>query len=103
MLEDRILSHQGVKRRQRPFSRELAEMVGSAVGYNTRAFVTFGEPIADSAAGIIIRVATCSSSRTSCAAGSARLQKVLPTHARRRGDEAVDDGRPISKGAWPAR
>jgi glycerol-3-phosphate O-acyltransferase len=45
VLEDRILSHQGVKRRQRPFSRELAEMVGSAVGFNTRAFVTFGAPI----------------------------------------------------------
>jgi glycerol-3-phosphate O-acyltransferase len=46
VLEDRILSHQGVKRRQRPFSRELAEMVGSAVGFHTRAFVTFGAPIA---------------------------------------------------------
>src|SRR6266540_5720377 len=30
ILEDRILSRQGVKRVQRPFSRELAEMVGSA-------------------------------------------------------------------------
>ncbi len=46
VLEDRTLAHQGVKRRQRPFSRELAEMVGSAVGYHSRAFVTFGEPIA---------------------------------------------------------
>lgn len=45
VLEDRILAHQGVKRRQRAFSRELAEMVGSAVGYHSRAFVTFGEPI----------------------------------------------------------
>jgi glycerol-3-phosphate O-acyltransferase len=45
VLEDRSLSHQGVKRRQRPFTRELAEMVGMAVGYKTRAFVTFGEPI----------------------------------------------------------
>jgi len=45
VLEDRILAHQGVKRRQRPFSRELAEMVGSAVGYHSRAFVTFGTPI----------------------------------------------------------
>jgi glycerol-3-phosphate O-acyltransferase len=45
VLEDRILSHQGVKRRQRPFSRELAEMLGAAVGYRTRAFVSFGEPL----------------------------------------------------------
>jgi glycerol-3-phosphate O-acyltransferase len=45
ILEDRILSRQGQKRSQRPFSREVAEMIGSAVGYRTRAFVTFGTPI----------------------------------------------------------
>jgi glycerol-3-phosphate O-acyltransferase len=45
ILEDRILSRQGVKRTQRPFSRELAEMVGAAVGYRTRAFVSFGAPV----------------------------------------------------------
>ena len=45
VLEDRILARQGVKRRQRPFARELAEMVGQAVGYRSRAFVTFGTPI----------------------------------------------------------
>jgi glycerol-3-phosphate O-acyltransferase len=45
VLEDRILARQGVKRSQRPFSRELAEMVASAVGYRTRAFVCFGAPI----------------------------------------------------------
>lgn len=45
VLEDRTLARQGVKRRQRPFTREIAEMVGSAVGYETRAFVTFGLPI----------------------------------------------------------
>lgn len=45
VLEDRILSRQGVKRTQRPFSRELAEMVGAAVGYRTRAFVSFGTPV----------------------------------------------------------
>lgn len=45
VLEDRILSRQGVKRVQRPFSRELAEMVGAAVGYRTRAFVAFGPPV----------------------------------------------------------
>jgi glycerol-3-phosphate O-acyltransferase len=45
VLEDRVLARQGVKRRQRPFARELAEMVRLAVGYRSRAFVTFGQPI----------------------------------------------------------
>jgi glycerol-3-phosphate O-acyltransferase len=45
VLEDRILAPQGAKRRQRPFARELAEMIGAAVGYHSRAFVTFGTPI----------------------------------------------------------
>ena len=45
VLEDRILAHQGTKRRTRPFGREVAEMVRYAVGYQSRAFVTFGEPI----------------------------------------------------------
>ncbi len=45
VLEDSILARQGRKGRQRPFTRELAEMVGTAVGYRSRAFVTFGEPI----------------------------------------------------------
>src|SRR5215468_10287667 len=46
VLEDRILAHQRSKKRQRPFSREVAEMVRYAVGYRSRAFVTFGAPIA---------------------------------------------------------
>ena len=46
VLEDHVLSRQRVKRTQRPFSRELAEMVRYAVGYRSRAFVTFGKPIA---------------------------------------------------------
>jgi glycerol-3-phosphate O-acyltransferase len=45
VLEDHVLAKQGVKRHQRPFSRELAEMVRYSVGYTSRAFVTFGEPI----------------------------------------------------------
>jgi glycerol-3-phosphate O-acyltransferase len=45
VLEDRTLARQGVKKSQRPFSRELAQMVGSAVGYQTRSFTTFGEPL----------------------------------------------------------
>jgi glycerol-3-phosphate O-acyltransferase len=46
VLEDHVLARQRVKRTQRPFSRELAEMVRCAVGYRSRAYVTFGKPIA---------------------------------------------------------
>ena len=46
VLEDHVLARQRVKRTQRPFRRELAEMVRCAVGYRSRAFVTFGKPIA---------------------------------------------------------
>jgi glycerol-3-phosphate O-acyltransferase len=45
VLEDHILARQGVKRTQRPFSRELAEMVRYAVGYRSRAYVSFGAPM----------------------------------------------------------
>jgi len=45
VLEDHVLARQGVKRSQRPFSHELAEMVRYAVGYRSRAFVTFGTPL----------------------------------------------------------
>ena len=46
VLEDHILPHQATgKRRSRPFGREVAEMVRYAVGYQSRAFVTFGKPI----------------------------------------------------------
>ena len=45
VLEDHILARQRVKKQQRLFSRELAEMVRYAVGYRSRAFVTFGAPI----------------------------------------------------------
>src|SRR6186713_1234344 len=44
VLEDHILARQRVKRRQRPFAREFAEMVRYAVGYRSRAFLTFGRP-----------------------------------------------------------
>src|SRR6266480_7425105 len=46
VLEDHILARQRVKKLQRPFTRELAEMVRYAVGYRSRAIVTFGAPIA---------------------------------------------------------
>jgi glycerol-3-phosphate O-acyltransferase len=45
VLEDHILARQATKRGQRPFRRELAEMVRFAVGYRSRAFVTFGRAI----------------------------------------------------------
>ena len=45
VLEDHILARQRVKRSQRPFTRELAEMVRYAVGYRSHAYVTFGRPI----------------------------------------------------------
>ncbi len=45
VLEDHVLARQRVKRSQRAFSRELAEMVRYAVGYRSRAFVTFARPI----------------------------------------------------------
>lgn len=45
VLEDHVLARQRIKRTQRAFSRELAEMVRYAVGYRSRAIVTFGRPI----------------------------------------------------------
>jgi glycerol-3-phosphate O-acyltransferase len=45
VLEDYVLARQKIKRGQRPFSREVAEMVRYAVGYRSRAYVTFGKPI----------------------------------------------------------
>lgn len=45
VLEDRVLSREALHRRSRPFTLEVTELVRQAVGYQTRAFVTFGEPI----------------------------------------------------------
>ena len=45
VLEDQTLAREGVKRRQRHFTAEVAEMVRYAVGYESRAFVTCGHPI----------------------------------------------------------
>ncbi len=78
VLEDFILSRQQVKRLQRPFSRELAEMVRYAVGYRSRAFVTFGEPIAvDGYDPHSRRDVLALAHRTRTAIG--QLVKVLPT------------------------
>ena len=46
VLEDHLLPHAVNRRRSKPFAREVAEMVRYAVGYQSRAFVTFGRPIA---------------------------------------------------------
>ena len=45
VLEDRMLPRAALKKRKRPFAQEVAEMVRHAVGYRSRAFVCFGEPI----------------------------------------------------------
>jgi len=45
VLEDRIVSRQAFRRTKQPFSQEVAEMARHAVGYQSRAFVTFGDPI----------------------------------------------------------
>jgi glycerol-3-phosphate O-acyltransferase len=45
VLEAGILAREATRHRSRPFTQELGEMIRHAVGYQTRAFVTFGEPI----------------------------------------------------------
>lgn len=78
VLEDHILARQRVKKTQRPFTRELAEMVRYAVGYRSRAFVSFG-------AGIPVNDYDASSRTDVLAltrhvrAKIAALYKVLPT------------------------
>jgi len=79
VLEDFILARQKVKRGQRPFTRELAEMVRYAVGYRSRTFVTFGTPIDPSAYDPQARrdvLALAHRLRDTIG----RLMKVLPTH-----------------------
>jgi glycerol-3-phosphate O-acyltransferase len=77
VLEDHVLARQGVKRTQRPFSRELAEMVRYAVGYKSRAFVTFGKPITIDVAPGSRRDVLDFANAVMAAIG--RLYKVLPT------------------------
>lgn len=45
VIEDFVLSRQRIKRVQRPFGQELAEMLRYTVCYQSRAIVTFGPPI----------------------------------------------------------
>ena len=77
VLEDHVLAKQGVKRAQRAFSRELAEMVRYAVGYRSRAFVTFGQPIPLGGVDAESRRAVLDLSHTVMAT-IGRLYKVLP-------------------------
>jgi glycerol-3-phosphate O-acyltransferase len=78
VLEDHVLARQRIKRSQRPFSRELAEMVRYAVGYRSRAFVTFGNPIEIDSIDATSRRAVLDLTHTVMAA-IGRLHKVLPT------------------------
>ena len=45
VLEDRVLAREAIRRRPRPFTQEIAELVRHAVGYQSRAFVTFSPAI----------------------------------------------------------
>ena len=45
VIEDFVLSRQRIKRVQRPFHQEQAEMLRYTVGYQSRSIVTFGPPI----------------------------------------------------------
>src|ERR1700704_746014 len=78
VLEDRILAHQSVKKRQRAFGREVAEMVRYAVGYRSRAFVTFGAPIAAGDRDVHSRTDVLELARL-VRARTGALYKVLPT------------------------
>jgi glycerol-3-phosphate O-acyltransferase len=78
VLEDRVLARQRVKRSQRPFSREVAQMVRYAVGYRSRAFVTFGRPIAIAGIDPDSRSAVLELARTIMQT-IGRQYKVLPT------------------------
>ena len=101
VLEDHVLARQRVKRTQRPFSRELAEMVRYAVGYRSRAFVTFGKPIAVDGIDADSRRAVLDLSHTVMAA-IGRLYKVLPTAVVASGDAPVDHA-PRARGSAPTR
>src|ERR1041385_5055756 len=78
VLEDHVLARQRVKRTQKPFSRELAEMVRYAVGYRPRAMVTCGKPLSLEGIDPTSRREVLDLAHTIMAA-IGRLQKVLPT------------------------
>ena len=78
VIEDHVLARQRVKRGQRPFSREVAEMLRFAVGYKSRAFVTFGAPISVDGVDPNSRRAVLDLAQTLMKTVG-RLYKVLPT------------------------
>jgi glycerol-3-phosphate O-acyltransferase len=78
VLEDHVLARQGVKRTQKSFSRELAEMVRYAVGYRSRAIVTFGKPLSIEGLDPTSRREVLDFAHSLMAAVG-RLHKVLPT------------------------
>ena len=78
VIEDHVLARQRVKRSQRPFSREVAEMLRFAVGYKSRAFVTFGKPISVDGVDVNSRRAVLDLAHTIMKTVG-RLYKVLPT------------------------
>lgn len=45
VLEDKLLTRAATRGRPRPFAQEVTEMIRHAVGYESRAFVTFGHPL----------------------------------------------------------
>jgi len=45
VLEERIITREASRKRKRLFAQEVAEMVRHAVGFETRAFVTFAPPV----------------------------------------------------------
>jgi glycerol-3-phosphate O-acyltransferase len=78
VIEDHVLARQRVKRGQRPFRREIAEIARFAVGYKSRAFVTFGAPIAVDGVDPDSRRAVLDLAHTIMKTVG-RLYKVLPT------------------------
>jgi len=78
VLEDHVLARQGIKRTQKAFTRELAEMVRYAVGYRSRAIVTFGKPLSIEGVDPTSRREVLDFAHALMAA-IGRIQKVLPT------------------------
>ena len=78
VLEDHVLARQGIKRTQKAFTRELAEMVRYAVGYRSRAIVTFGKPLSIDGVDPTSRREVLDFAHSLMAA-IGRLHKVLPT------------------------
>src|SRR6476620_2419678 len=78
VLEDHVLARQGVKRTQKTFSRELAEMVRYAVGYRSRAIVAFGKPLSIEGVDPTSRREVLDFAHSLMAA-IGRVPKVLPT------------------------